>query len=102
MNEKTVHEDVVMSYFSSGIWEYIRDYFRSLSNGGIYKPEISYEIPNSDYISAHWEDFHLDVLNEKPVYEYSDELKEVAKQYLPVFFKEYPEWQEAECLKIEV
>ena len=37
----------------------------------------------------------------KPVYEYSDELKDVAVQYLPLFVKEYPQYQNAECFNLD-
>ena len=36
----------------------------------------------------------------KPVREYSDELKDVARQYLPIFLKEYPRFKDADCLAL--
>lgn len=92
--------NVAMTRFADGLYEYMDNYFRSL-NGVIYKPKVTYDLPNSDYISEHWREIHLELMTRESVREYSDELKEVAKQYLLLFLQEYPEYKDEECLNIE-
>lgn len=92
-------ESVTMTRFADGLYGYIEDYFMSL-NDIVYCPKITYELPNRDYISEHAREIQLEIMTRESVREYSDELKEVAKQYLPLFLQEYPEYKDEECLSI--
>lgn len=97
MNLK-VNELYVKSKFMDGLYEYICNFFQS-KNGVIYRPKADYIIPNEDYVIEHWTEIHEEICLQKPLYEFSEELKVIAVQYLPVFLSEHPECQGAECLK---
>lgn len=92
-------ETRIMSLFSDGLYAYINDYYAS-KYGVLYKPNINYIIPNEDYISAHAKEIFDEIRWQKKPCEYSAELKEVAKDYLPRFFEKFPEYKNSECLKI--
>lgn len=98
--DNKLRTDMIMDMFAGGMVVYITNYFYSLRDG-IYKPKVSYEIPNDEYISEHWRDILLELQSLKPICEYSDKLKIVAQQYLPIFLSDYPQYQDAECLKME-
>lgn len=100
MNPKE-KEEYVKGKFMDGIHEYICNYFQS-KNGIIYKPKVDYSIPNAEYIAEHWQEIYNEICLQKSIYEFSDELKVVAKQYLPLFMAKYPECRDVECLKIEL
>lgn len=93
-------DEVARSYFASGLWKHINDYYASLY-GVIYRPNVTYDLPNKDYISEHIREIRSEIQMLGDVCEYSDELKEVAKQYLPLFLQEYPEYRDEKCLRIE-
>lgn len=99
MNLK-VNEEYIKSKFMDGIYEYISNYFQS-KNGIIYKPKVDYMIPNEEYIAKHWKEIHNEICLQKPICEFSDELKAVAKQYLPIFIATHPECKDAQCLEIK-
>ena len=97
MNEDKLTTDCIMDNFAGGLMVYIDNYYASTRNG-IYKPVVDYVIPHDDYISEHGREIMDELRTLKPVREYSDELKDVARQYLPIFLKEYPRFKDANCL----
>lgn len=100
MNEDKRTIESIMDRFAGGLMVYIDDYYASTRNG-IYKPVVDYVIPHDDYISEHSREIMDELRTLKPVREYSDELKDVARQYLPSFIKEYPHYKDADCLTLE-
>ena len=88
-----------MDRFAGGLMKYITDAIYS-KNGKIYKPKVDYSLPNEKYIINHWQEVSCDLRYLKPLREYSDELKEVARQYKKIFLEEYPQYVDATCLKI--
>lgn len=99
MNEDKLTIDCIMDNFAGGLMVYIDNYYASTRNG-IYKPVVDYVIPHDDYISEHGREIMDELRTLKPVREYSDELKDVARQYLPIFLKEYPRFKDADCLTL--
>lgn len=77
-------ESLAMVRFADRLYEYMDNYFMFL-NGIIYKPNVTYNFPNKGYIAEHWRKIHLEIMTCGAICEYSDELKEVAKQYLSLF-----------------
>lgn len=99
MIEDELMTNCIMDRFAGGLMVYLDDYYASKRNG-IYKPVVNYSIPHEDYISEHAEDIRNELRILKAVYEYSDELKDVAAQYLPLFIEEYPQYKDADCLRV--
>lgn len=100
MNEDNLTTNCIMDRFASGLMAYIDEYYASTRNG-IYKPVIDYSIPHDDYISAHSQEIMDELRSLKPVCKYSDELKDVAIQYLPLFTEKYPQYKKADCLMVK-
>ena len=99
MKKDELQTSVVMDRFAGGLLNYIDTYFLSL-NGTIYRPIIDYSNPEADDIAKNWETILDQLQSLRPVRDYSPELKAVAKQYMPTFLKEYPEYEAEECLKL--
>lgn len=100
MKEDKLMAECIMDRFAGGLMTYIDDYYASKRNG-IYKPVVDYTIPHDDYISKHGQEIMDELRTLKAVCEYSNELKDVARQYLPNFIKEYPYYKDADCLIFE-
>ena len=100
MKEDKLMTESIMDRFVGRLMAYIDDYYASTRNG-IYKPVVDYTIPHDEYISEHGREIMDELRSLKPLCEYSDELKDVAIQYLPLFFEEYPEYKNADCLVIK-
>ena len=96
--KREVNTDCIMDRFGGGLILYMSDYFAS-KNGMIYRPKVNYTIPNEDYIRENWKSVCEEIRWLKPLSEYSKEIKAVAVQYLPIFFKDYPQFADAECLQ---
>lgn len=99
MNEDQLTINCIMDRFVGGLMAYIDDYYASTRNG-LYKPVVNYTIPHDDYISEHGREIMDELRSLKPVCDYSTELKDVARQYLPLFVKEHPQYKNAECLNL--
>lgn len=99
MKKEELQTSVVMDRFAGGLLNYIDTYFLSI-NGTIYRPIIDYSIPEPDYIAENWEMILDQLQSLMPARDYSPELKAVAKQYMPTFLKEYPDYEAEECLKL--
>lgn len=99
MNEEKLRTECIMDRFAGGLMAYIDDYYASTRNG-IYKPDVNYTIPHDDYISEHSREIMDELRTLKKVCEYSDELKDVARQYLPIFIKENPDYKDENCLTL--
>lgn len=87
----------IMDRFAGGLLSYMDDFYASTRNG-LYKPIVNYSIPHADYISEHAREIQDELRTLKPVYEYSEYLKDVAVQYLPLFLEAYPQYKNAKCL----
>ncbi len=92
--------ECIMDRFIGELIPYITDYFASKSSG-IYHPKVNYTIPNEEYIVDNWEDICEKLRSLIPLYEYRNEIKEVAVQFLSVFLEKYPQYKTAECLQIK-
>lgn len=97
--KRDIETEVVMDRFAGGLISYISDYFAS-KNGTIYRPKVNYVIPNEDLLRENWKSICEKILYLIPVYDYPEEIKEVAKQYLPVFLSEFPEYADEKCLQV--
>lgn len=89
-----------MSWFNGGMLHYIEMYILSLDKK-LIDLHLDYTIPQSsmDYLAENGEKVLKQIQTCKSVKEYSPELKEIAKQYLPIFLQENPNLKEEECFK---
>ncbi len=99
MGEEEIHRDVVMDRFAGGLLYHIQTYFTSI-NGILYRPVIDYTLPDPDYVRDNWDSVLEQIQSLKPVKEYTPGLKAIAEQYLPMFFEDFPDYEDEECLKL--
>lgn len=99
MSEEEIYIGVVMDRFAGGLLDYIETYFHSI-NGTLYKPVINYTLPDPDYVRDNWNSVLEQIQSLKPIKEYTPELKAIAAQYLLLFFDDFPDYRDEECLKL--
>lgn len=113
MQDRDVYLEVLWDRLAGNLMEYIKNYELSKSDKGEWKIEPSYNVDyeiEEEIISElyrtleakdcrsfwyHQVEFCTNI-NELPLY-----LKKLVEQFLPRFLSEYPQYQDAECLKIE-
>lgn len=113
MQDREVYLEVLWDRLAGELMEYVENYELSKSDGGKWKIEPSYNVDykiEEEIISElyrtleakdicniwyHQVEFCTNI-NELPLY-----LKKLLKQFLPRFLSEYPQYQNAECLKIK-
>ena len=79
------------------MYRYIADYE---DQGTLLHPEkVDYEIPNFEKIMESYWNIRMELISVQSVKEFSDLLKEVAKQYMPIFMSENSRYKDLECLK---
>ena len=92
-------KDVAWDRFTGMLKNYIEEFAASKCMFfGEKTEQVDYEIENFDSLE---EDWYSQLLNLDCISEYHEGLKKVAIQYLPIFLNEYPEYKNAECLKVE-